>query len=328
MPPPAASTPTGALQLANTTPAYPGPLPSPPPLEDMLIAAPRTARTPEPRPVPHEFRPAGLAEQAWRDAAALPVGSLLAISSADGGVGRSTMVAALGSLLALAVTAPVVAVDANPRPWGGMGERVGPGSGTVWDAVRELPRLTSRTEVERWTRRGPSGLLGLAGEVEVSRHRHPPTHHEALAVAETLRALYPLVLLDLMTAEIRGAWHALAAASAALLVARATSESIQHTLRLLAYQRSDRTPQAPAAPLLVVVSTSPRTSGDVRAVLRQAATVAVGVHSIPYDPMLADAAPIDARHLAKATRRALLELAADVLHRCTTPLTGAIVGAS
>jgi MinD-like ATPase involved in chromosome partitioning or flagellar assembly len=326
MPPTAASAPTGALQLAETTPSYPAALLPPPALAPRAAAHQRVA--PQPRPVPHEFRPAELAEQAWRDAAALPAGSLLAVSSADGGVGRSTVVAALGSLLALATPDPVVAVDANPRPWGGLGERVGPGSGTVWDAVRELPRLGSRTEVERWTRRGPSGLLALAGEVEVTAHRHPPTHHEALAVADALRTLYPLVLLDLMMAEARGVWRAQAGASAALLVARATAESIQHTLRLIAYQQSDRKAQAPAAPLLVVVSTSPRTSGDVRAVLRQAGSVAAAVHAIPYDPMLADAAPIDARRLAKATRRALLELAADILHRCTAPLTGVIVGAS
>lgn len=325
MPLPAASGPTGALELAERTSPYPGPLPPPPALADIRVARQRVA--PPPRPVPHEFRPAELAEQAWRDAAALPPGSLLAVSSADGGVGRSTLVAALGSLLALAVPGPVVAVDANPRPWGGLGERVGPGSPTIWDAVRELPRLNDRTEVERWTRCGPSGLLALAGEVDVTRHRHPPTHQEALAVAETLRTLYPLVLLDLMMAEARSVWRAQADASAALLVARATSESIQHTLRLLTYQQSDRTPQAPAAPLLVVMSTSPRTSGDVRAVLRQAGSVAAAVHAIPYDPMLADATPIDVRRLAKATRRALLELAADILHRCTAPATGVIVGA-
>ena len=105
--------------------------------------------TAAPRPVPHQFVPAALAEQVWRDAAALAPGSLLAVSSADGGVGRSTLVAALGSLLTLAVPGPVIAVDANPRPWGGLGERVGAGSGSVWDSFRELPRLRSRAEVER-----------------------------------------------------------------------------------------------------------------------------------------------------------------------------------
>ena len=322
----AASVPARASQSTRDVPAEPDrPLPPPPPLAEIRARAATAAA----KPVPHEFGPAALAEQAWRDAAAVPPGSLLAVSSADGGVGRSTLVAALGSLLALAVPGPVIAVDANPRPWGGLGERVGAGSGTVWDTVRELSRLHSRTEVERWTRQGPSGLLALAGEVEVSHERHPPTHQETMAVADALRQLYPLVLLDLMMADIRGVWRALAASSAAVLVARATPDSIQHTLRLLTYQHSAPTPQAPAAPLLVVMSTSPRTSGEVRAVLRQAATVAAAVHTIPYDPMLAAAAPMDPRRLAKSTRRALLDLAADVLHRCVSvPAAASAVGAS
>jgi MinD-like ATPase involved in chromosome partitioning or flagellar assembly len=274
------------------------------------------------RPVPHEFGPASLAERVWRAAAATPRGSVLAVSSADGGVGRSTLVAVLGGLLALAVPGPVVAVDANPRPWGGLGERVGVGSGTVWDAVRELSRLHSRNEVERWTRKGPSGLLALAGEVEATAYRHPPAHHELMAVAGALRRLYPLVLLDLMMAEARGVWDALAGASVALLVARATPDSIAHTLRLMAFQRHAAAPRGPAAPLLVVVATSPRIHGEVKAALRQAGTVAAAVHTIPYDAMLARAAPIDARLLARSTRRALLGLAADVLQRCA-PAAGA-----
>ncbi|GAA2470720.1 hypothetical protein Ahu01nite_079930 [Winogradskya humida] len=194
--------------------------------------------------------------------------------------------------------------------------------------MRELPRLRSRADVERWTRKGPSGLLALAGEVEVSRYRHPPNHAEAMAVVEVVRQWYPLVLLDLMMAEIRGVWRVLADASVALLVARATPDSIQHALRLLTYQQRIRTPHTPAVPVLVVVSTSPRTPGEVRAVLRQAAGVAAAVHPIPYDPMLAVAAPIDARLLAKATRRALLNLAADVLRRCAPAPTVSTDGAS
>jgi MinD-like ATPase involved in chromosome partitioning or flagellar assembly len=319
-----ASVPAGATEPAENRPAQvvrPTPPPpaqfSPPPASDAGVT----------RPVPHEFGPATLAEQVWRSAAAMPRGSVLAVSSADGGVGRSTVVAVLGGLLALAVPGPVIALDANPRPWGGLGERVGAGSGSVWDAVRELPRLHSHTEVERWTRKGPSGLLGLAGEVEATAHRHPPAHHQLMSVAAALRRLYPLVLLDLLTAEARGVWDALAGASAALLVARATPDSIAHTLRLLAFQRNAATPQGPAAPLLVVVATSPRVPGEVRAALRQAGTVAAAVHTIPYDPMLARATPVDARLLARSTRRALLGVAADVLQRCV-PAAGTAAAAA
>ncbi|WP_125801903.1 hypothetical protein [Actinoplanes sp. ATCC 53533] len=323
MPLNAASVPTGAAQPALNLPAH-HVQSSLPPTGPYLPPAPDAGAL---RPVPHEFGPAALAERVWRAAAAAQRGSVLAVSSADGGVGRSTVVAVFGSLLALAVPGPVIALDANPRPWGGLGERVGAGSGSVWDAVRELPQLHSRTEVERWTRTGPSGLLALAGEVEATAYRHPPAHHQLMTVAAALRQLYPLVLLDLMMAEARGTWEALAGASAALLVARATPDSIAHTLRLMAFQRNVATPQGPAAPLLVVVATSPRVPGEVKAALRQAGTVAAAVHTIPYDRTLATAAPVDARLLARSTRRALLGLAADVLQLCL-PSTGAATAAA
>jgi hypothetical protein len=93
-----------------------------------------------------------------------------------------------------------------------------------------------------------------------------------MAVAATLRRLYPLVLLDLLMAEARGAWQTLADAPVALLVARATPDSIARTLRLIALHRNRALPQGPAAPLLVVVATSPRIPGEVRAALHQAGT--------------------------------------------------------
>jgi len=62
-----------------------------------------------PRPVPHAFGPTDISERAWIQAAALRPGALVEVSSADGGVGRSTLVAALGGLLALAVSGLVLA---------------------------------------------------------------------------------------------------------------------------------------------------------------------------------------------------------------------------
>ncbi|UQU67354.1 hypothetical protein COUCH_14270 [Couchioplanes caeruleus] len=271
------------------------------------------------RAVPAEFGPADVAERVWLRAAALRPAATIAVSSADGGVGRSTLVAALGDVLALAVPGPVIAVDMHPVPWGGLGERIGrSNAGTVWDAVRDLHTLTSRHEVERWTQRSPSGLLALVGETE-GQGRRPPRHDEAAAVVEAVRRLYPLTICDIMPALITGVWRTLAAAYAPVLVARATTDSLHHTMRLLTHLRAAGNGAVVDRAVLAVIAASPATDRTVRAVLQQAATVVPDVVSIPYDPQLARPEPVDARHLKKQTRAALVQLADAVIARCADP---------
>lgn len=268
------------------------------------------------RAVPSEFGPANIAERAWLRAAALHPNAMIAVSSADGGVGRSTLVAALGDLLALAVPGPVVAIDMHPVPWGGLGERIGrSNAGTMWDAVRDLHTLTSRHEVERWTQRSPSGLLALVGETE-GQGRRPPRHDEAAAVVEALRRIYPLTICDVMPALVTGVWRTLAAAYAPVLAARATTDSLHHTMRLLTHLRAAGNGAVVDRAVLAVIATSPATDRTVRAVLRQVATVVPDVVSIPYDPQLARPEPVDARRLKKQTRTALVQLADAVIGRC------------
>ncbi|WP_199514277.1 MinD/ParA family ATP-binding protein [Nucisporomicrobium flavum] len=271
------------------------------------------------RAVPSEFGPAHIAERAWLRAAALRPAAMIAVSSADGGVGRSTLVAALGDLLALAVPGPVVAVDMHPVPWGGLGERIGrTNAGTMWDAVRDLHTLTGRHEVERWTQRSPSGLLALVGETE-GKGRRPPRHDEAAAVVEAVRRLYPLTICDVMPALIAGVWRTLAAAYAPVLVARATTDSLQHAMRLLTHLRAAGNGAVVDQAVLAVIAASPTTDRTVRAVMRQAATVVPDVVSIPYDPQLARPEPVDARRLKRQTRTALVQLADAVIGRCADP---------
>jgi MinD-like ATPase involved in chromosome partitioning or flagellar assembly len=261
---------------------------------------------------------AAAAEQVWLRAASLRPGcALVAISSADGGVGRSTLTAALGALLALACPEPVIAVDMSNRAWGGLAARVGRGNaGSVWDTVRDVDTLTSRAQVQRWAQHGPTGLQALIGEVEMAGKRRPPTHSESMTVVKALHPLYPLAVLDLAVAEIRGVWITLAGAAAPVLVSRATTDSLQHTMRLLAQMRAVGLTELADNALLVVMATSQSTRREVTAVARQAAAVAGGLLTVPYDPDLAQPTPIDPRRLRRATRRALVAVAAAVLARC------------
>jgi MinD-like ATPase involved in chromosome partitioning or flagellar assembly len=269
-----------------------------------------------PRPVPHQFGPAEVAERAWRNAAALLPGAAVAISSADGGVGRSTLAASLGGLLALAVPEPVLAVDMVSAPWNGLGARVGRQNwATVWDTVRDFGSLTSRTDVERWAQHGPSGLLALVGEIE-GKERRPPHPDEATALADRLRQLFALTIWDLAPATTGPVWRSLAAATVPVLVSRATTDGLRHSLRLLTHLTATGHARVARDSVLVIMATSPSVPRQVRAVARQADDIAGAVLSVPYDPRLAQPEPIDPRLLHRRTRTALVHVADAVLQRC------------
>jgi MinD-like ATPase involved in chromosome partitioning or flagellar assembly len=273
-----------------------------------------------PRAIPAEFGSGATARGVWLRAARLGLGCpVVAVSSTDGGVGRSTLVAALGGLLALACPPTVIAVDMTGRAWGGLGHRVGRAHpGTVWDAVRDHESLTDRPSVQRWTQCGPSGLLALVGEPEMTRTRRPPVGAETAVVIDALRTLYPIAVLDLPPIEVSETWTLLGAARAPVLVARATADSLRHTMGLLDQLRATgRGPVAEAA-VVAVMAQCPSTPPEVRAVQRQTRVAAADLVAVPYDRGLARAAPLDPRHLRARTRKALLALAAAVLARCPT----------
>jgi MinD-like ATPase involved in chromosome partitioning or flagellar assembly len=257
-------------------------------------------------------------ERVRQRAAMVAVGAgTVAMSSADGGVGRSTLVAALGGLLALNCAGPVVAVDRTAKAWGGLVHRVGyqrPGS--VWDAATHLPGLTGAQLLARWAQRGPTGLLALVGEVEMRMGRRPPVTAETEPVIAALRACCPLVLQDLPAADVRGTWRALAAARAPVLVARAATDSLQHTRRLLCQLREVGLATVADSAVLVVMATCPTPARQIRPALRQAAADVAALVVVPYDPGLARPTPLDPRSLHRTTQRALLEVADALLARC------------
>ncbi|SCL73661.1 MinD-like ATPase involved in chromosome partitioning or flagellar assembly [Micromonospora peucetia] len=270
------------------------------------------------RGIPREFGAGRRVESLWWRAALLSERCpLVCVSSADGGVGRSALTAALGGLLALAVPDPVVAVDATLRAWGGLEHRVvRRSSSTVWDAVTAGADLAAGSVAERLTQVGPTGLRVLVGESKLSSKRRPPTWPELFGVVAHLRAVFQLALLDLPTAHSASTWRALSWATVPVLVSRATVDSVQHTLRLLAHMRTAGLTQVPDRAVVVVMATSPSVAREVRAVEQLARQSAAVLVRVPYDPTLVHPDPLDPRVLTKATRSALTEVAAAVVDRC------------
>ncbi|MEU1888909.1 hypothetical protein ABZ491_25895 [Micromonospora rifamycinica] len=280
------------------------------------------------REIPREFGAGTRVEELWSRAASLQDGCpLVSISSADGGVGRSTLVVALGGLLALAVPGPVVAVDATVRAWGGLEHRVARRSpATVWDAVRAGTTLADGGVAKQVMQGGPTGLRVLVGESRLTAQRRPPTWPELLGVIGHLRTTSKLMLLDLPTADTTPTWRVLSWATVPVLVSRATVDAVQHTLRLLAHMRAAGVERVTDGALVVVMATSPSTAREVRAAEQLARRAGTELVRVPYDPVLARPDALDPRSLSKATRSALTEVAATVIDRC--PIVSDSLGTS
>jgi MinD-like ATPase involved in chromosome partitioning or flagellar assembly len=285
-------------------------------------STPSAGRLDVPRAVPREFGRGRVVDAVWLRAASLRPGCpLVVVSSADGGVGRSTLVAALGGVVALACPAPVVAVDVSGRAWGGLVHRVGgPGVGSVWDAVQAGERLRDRCVLERCVRRSATGLHVLVGEVEMTSARRPPTNEETSVLIGRPREMYALALLDAAAADTAATWRMLSRASVPVLVARASVDSLQHTMRLLGQLRAVGLDAVADRSVVVVMASTATVARAVRAGEYQASSVAGAVVRVPFDAGLARPEPVDPRSLRRATRGALVEVAAAVLALCPTDL--------
>lgn len=290
------------------------------PRPDMLpSAAPDTPVTAV-RPavvVPREFGGGQLVERMWLRAAELPVGAcLIGLTSADGGVGRSTLAAALGGVLALGAPDPVLAIDTTGRSWSGLTERVGDGDGTVWDAAQALrsgDRLDGFARAMRWMRRGPTGLYALTAEPQRTTGRRPTVFAESSQVVNALGPHTSAVVAELPVADVRGVWQYLSGVTAPVVVARASVDGVRHALHLLAQLRAGGLGVVADRTVLAVIASVPKPARDVRAVCHQATAQVKAVVPVPWDAHLARAELVDVRRCRRATRRALVELATACL---------------
>ncbi|MFE5327240.1 MinD/ParA family protein [Embleya sp. NPDC056575] len=256
----------------------------------------------------------------WTAMARLPTRApVVALTAPAGGVGVSTLTAALGALLALAApeAAPPLAIDAGTRAWSGLPARVGSsGEATFNDLlVREGPEAMSHHEARACMQLGPTGLEMLAGESRPGLDgARPPMSAGALyRVLARLRGAYPLVLVDAPAAGDPVCEQALRRSTTAVLVARASSDGTEHALAFLAWLRSLGHDRLVDGAVVVVNEVAPGPPREVRAGERVLARQVRAVVRLPYDRELAKPEPVRPMALGKAARGALLEIAAAVV---------------
>ena len=164
----------------------------------------------------------------------LPSTHRVAVVSVKGGVGKTTVAACLGSVLAEQRGDRIVAVDANPDA-GTLSERLtGPGGMTVRDLYEDIPNLRSVVELTRYAR--------LAGRLHVLGSEQEPALGEAfgageyLEVCELLARFYNVIVTDSGTGLVHAAMEAtLATADSLVVVGAPTVDGASRASRTLAF---------------------------------------------------------------------------------------------
>ena len=250
-------------------------------------------------------------ELALRIRRPLPGPRQIAVASMKGGVGKTTVTALLGLMLAEHRGDRVVALDANPDA-GTLADRLAGGTdSTVRDLLDSIGDLRSLSDVARFT--------SLSGRLQVLASEQDPARSETFDRAEyervcaVLSRFYNIVVTDSGTGMVHSAMDGtLALANSLVVVGSHTVDGASRANKtldwLVAHGHDELVERA------VVVLSRDRTSREVdgeRLVAHfEARCRAVVI--VPRDPHLATGGRIELDALRPATSDAFLELAALV----------------
>lgn len=237
----------------------------------------------------------------------------IALLSLKGGVGKTTISAALGATFASIRGDRVVAVDANPDR-GTLSEKVPQEtSATVRHLIRDADGIKRYGDVRSYTNQGPSRLEVLASDSD-------PAISEAFSaqdyacVLEVLERFYGIVLTDCGTGLLHSATPAVLEKADVLIVVSSGSidgtRSASATLDWLdAHGYADLVSRS----IAIINAVRPRSGKvDMQKVVDHFARRCHAVRLVPFDPHLEEGAEIHLEQLKRETREALLELAAVV----------------
>jgi MinD-like ATPase involved in chromosome partitioning or flagellar assembly len=239
----------------------------------------------------------------------LPGAHQIAVSSIKGGVGKTTVSACLGLVLAENRGDRVIALDANPDA-GTLADRLtGDTSVTVRNLLENLDSADSFTAVARYT--------SLAGRLQVLASEQDPAMSEAFnrdeyeRVCAVLNRFYNIVITDSGTGLVHSAMEGtLALAHSLVVVGAPTVDGASRASKtldwLVAHGHAAQVAHA------VVVLSCDRTSAEVEIdrVRGHFEARCRAVVEVPHDRHLATGGRIELSQLRPATHDAFLALAA------------------
>jgi MinD-like ATPase involved in chromosome partitioning or flagellar assembly len=245
-----------------------------------------------------------------------PLGSAhqIAVSSINGGVGKTTVAACVGLVLAEHRGDRIVALDASPNP-GTLADRLtGDVSMTVRDMVGHVGSLRSLADVARYT--------SLAGRLQVLASDQDPAMTESFDRAEyervctVLRRFYNVVITDsgsgLVHSAIAGT---LALADSLVIVGSPAADGASRADKTLDWLIVRGHAEQVADAVLVLTCDRAGRHIDTARVRRHFEGRCRAVVEVPFDPHLAAGALIDIDRLRPATHDAFRALAAHLADR-------------
>jgi MinD-like ATPase involved in chromosome partitioning or flagellar assembly len=256
----------------------------------------------------------GAAERARRDRLRrirrpVPGTHQIAVSSIKGGVGKTTVSACLGLVLAEHRGDRVIALDANPDA-GTLADRLtGDTSVTVRHMLENLESAYSLSDVARYT--------SLAGRLQVLASEQDPAMSEAFdregyeRVCSVLTRFYNVIITDSGTGLVHSAMEGtLALADSLVVVGAPTVDGASRASKTLDWLVAHGF-EAQVAQAVVVLSCDRQSAEvDPKRVRGHFESRCRGVVDIPHDPHLASGGRIELDRLRPATHDAFLALAA------------------
>ena len=242
----------------------------------------------------------------------------IAVSSIKGGVGKTTVAACLGLLLAEYRGDRVIALDAHPNA-GTLAERLtGQPKASVRDMLGVIDTLQSLADVSRYT--------SLAKRLQVLASEQDPTSRRAFdrdeyrRVCALLGRFYDIVITDSGPGVVHSAMEGTLALTESLVIVGApTADGASRADKtldwLVVHGHADRVADA------VVVLTCDRAAKyvDSERVRRHFGERVRAVVEVPFDPHLATGAWIELDRLRPATHDAFLTLAGHLADRFPPP---------
>jgi putative peptide zinc metalloprotease protein len=243
------------------------------------------------------------------------------VMSRKGGVGKTTIALALGSILATERGDRVVAVDANPDA-GNLAHRVAPPSGrTITDVLRELDRIDSYAALKRYTSQASESRLEVLASDDDSRIGTALVRSDYQRLIELLDRFYNVILLDTGTGILDSANQGLLAeADELVLVLRAGVDGGRAAALTLDWLEAHGYADLVRQAVVVINAVRPRVGAPVAPIREHFAHRCRRVVVVPWDPALETGAQTRLSALDEATQESLLEMAAAVAENF--PVTG------
>ncbi|WP_280441595.1 MinD/ParA family ATP-binding protein [Nocardia brasiliensis] len=237
----------------------------------------------------------------------------IAVVSVKGGVGRTTVTAALASTFAALRPDRVIAIDANPD-FGDLPTRTAPHPyGLTLRDLVQSSNLEAFSAVQFFASVNSADLATIASPWTTEANE-TLTGPEYRAAVEILRRHYNLMIADCGTGLMDSATGAaLLTSSAMVVVTPATVGGVKGAVATLNWLNSHGMHHLVAASVVAIVQLQrAKPVVEVDAIEKLFATAQRPTYVLPYDPHLAEGGEVDLRLLDKDTLLAFEELAAGL----------------